>query len=90
LFNTYLAAYENLDSLQSEIVAAAYDDTALPPHTIQLRTQFVFTGDEADVPSQAEIMRVLDTANLMDYMLNYLHASQPAFNVFTGTFCAWS
>ena len=74
-----------LDVLQSEIVAASYDPWMNASHTILLRTVFVFLlEDEESAPTEMELVDVLGDANLMDYMLNFLHTSEPHFNVFIG------
>lgn len=88
----YTDAYNNDDEtptfrdLSAQIESAEWDSLADPAHTIILKTQYVFEVDEGrTAPTNTDLLMVISDANLMDYMLNYLHESEPRFNIFIGT-----
>jgi hypothetical protein len=90
--NTYDTHYNsddatpNHDKVQNQILSATFDPTLEAAHTIVLRTIHQFALEEgATAPTELEVLRVLTNANLLEYMLNYLHTAEPRFNIFIGT-----
>ena len=73
------------EMLQISLLEASYDASSEPSQSTVLKTDVMFTlGSGQSAPSMNDLIQVLRSASLMDYMLNYLHLSEPHFNIFIG------
>ena len=74
----------NVVGVQVSLLNASYSPEVTPTHQVTTKLEVSFDGD-GTVPSEIDLLSVLSDANLMSYMLNYLHqTTDPAFSIFIG------